>query len=142
MTEKITQVITGLVSGVKPEWKSVQIDGNWYGNKFFKGTLPNKGDSVELTVQVNGQYKNLMECKVLKATEKSDKVDFRTNVDAGNLLQRAVELTVACMPRISLEADVEVDKLLSANCRLVLSEFNKLKDQLENPVFNEDGTYK
>lgn len=98
------KTITGTVEDVNNTWKSVKINGESFSGKFtYKGEMPKKGDQVEMDLvssvskKDNKTYWNIVNIKTIKAntTPNDTKVEFRLNVDAGNCLQRAVELIVS-----------------------------------------------
>lgn len=113
MTEQKT--ITGIVKSLKKDRKGLQLnDGNWYSNKFFKGELTcQRGDEVEITLSINGQWQNLVSCKVLKAAPQSQgkgpdvREEQRPNVDSGNCLVIAKELFIAGKCKTLKEAQME-----------------------------------
>lgn len=98
------RTVKGIVEDVNNNWKSVKINGENFSGKFtYKGEMPRKGDSIEMEVvssvskKDNKTYWNILNIKTIKAntTPNDTKVEFRLNVDAGNCLQRAVELIVS-----------------------------------------------
>jgi len=59
--------ISGTIKFVKKDNRGFQLaeDGEWYS--MYRGTLPNrvnKGDKVEVTFEINGQYRNIKDMKV------------------------------------------------------------------------------
>ena len=126
MTEKQTKVVTGNVELVSTTKGYVKLsDGKFYGNKFYKGNWPNKGDSVEITLEQNGEYWNVKSIAVkTSAPTKQDAVDNRINVDAGNCLQRATELTIAG----------KGNKTLLATALEVVAAFKAAKMELERAI--------
>jgi len=147
-----TTTITGIVQAIKGDGKGLAIKGDnpkgdWYSNKFFKGNIDaKKGDEVELTIAINGQYKNLMAVKVIKANTNpnNSQTDYkRENVDAGNCLQRATELIIAGKTETN-NLVVETKRCVAA-FKGALRELASTPEPLEKPKndqgLDEDGEY-
>lgn len=136
--------INGLVSAVKQREKgySVKIGIDWFSG--FGECPTKKGDSVEIEYKEDGQWKNITDIKVTilglqtadTYTPKEQK-DYRLNVDAGNLLQREIDL-------LGLLPEAERNKsnlsLLISDGKIgeyLVNEFTKIRNLLRVAEDNE-----
>lgn len=91
--------IKGIVSAVKNRETnySIKVGDDWFGGY---GKAPcKKGDEVEVEYEENGKWKNISDVKILSSSPYFEEPtisvtgkDYRINVDAGNILQREVDI--------------------------------------------------
>ena len=90
--------VTGTVTSMRKDRKGLKVGEQWYGNKFLVNELTcNTGDKVEVTLDEKGYLQTVVIKEAGKYSSKSEPKDEtrkeeRYNVDAGNCVQRAVEL--------------------------------------------------
>lgn len=95
---KQTEKVEGIVKNLRKDGIGLQLEtGEWYSNKFFKGKLDcEKGDKVEVSYSINGEYTNLEACKILqKGEKKAIQKEIREDVNASQLTSYAKDLVVA-----------------------------------------------
>ena len=116
----------GVVEAVRKDKKGFMIADVWYSNSFLKEEVNvSKGDKVEFDTNEKGY---LMEgTKVLEAGQTTKPTDFRINVDAGNCVQRAVELIIARNPEVKKE---ELSTLIVDTTKAIVLAFNEAKKEL------------
>jgi len=117
----------GVVEAVRKDKKGFMIADVWYSNSFLKEEVNvSKGDKVEFDTNEKGY---LMEgTKVLEAGQTTKPIaDFRINVDAGNCVQRAVELIIAWNPEVKQE---ELSTLIVDTTKAIVLAFNEAKKEL------------
>ena len=100
------ETTTGIIDVVsqKPKNYGLRIGDEWFNG--YGQTKYKKGDKVELGWEFNEEYNSnsIKEHKLLEASTepeskfkpKRESNEFRVNVDAGNLVQRQIELLNGC----------------------------------------------
>lgn len=87
------------------------------------------GKEIEAVVLTDGAYKNIVEVgQILGEAKATESTDTRKNVDAGNIVQRAVELTVAVIQ--NSKEPVAAPKVFDECLNLITEAFIKTKDKL------------
>ncbi len=103
---KQTEKAEGIVKSLRKDGKGLQFEtGEWFSNKFFKGTLEcEKGDKVEVEFSINGEYTNLEACKVIqKAAKKEIQKEIREDVNASQITSYAKDIVVAVIEKMGTE---------------------------------------
>lgn len=100
-----TQTI-GIVEAVKKDGKGLLVDGKWYSNVYLNNTITaKKGDKVEVHLNEKGYLDFVVVLDTAptqpKLTIEKDTANFRPNVDAGNCLSLATQLTIAYMNTVT-----------------------------------------
>ena len=86
-----------------------------------------KGDEIEFELDINGTWHNFKNVKVTKKAEVKSQSqgsnEFRVNVDAGNCVQRAVELVIADKAKTLIEATMQT-----------VAAFKAARKELDEPI--------
>lgn len=99
--------------------------GNWYNG--FGTTNVKSGDEVEIEYEVNDKWKNTTpdQVKILSKAPEVKNID-RPNVDAGNIIQRSIELLNGCQDL----SFAEKEKILKGLTEEITAIFLEIKDRL------------
>lgn len=118
--------ITGKIESIKKDRKGIKIAGKWYSSNYINPITANIGDEVKITLNNKGYLESV---ETLKKSETNGKEEFRANVDAGNILQRATELTIAVLNN---SKDVPaINEVLNEAVNQCLKQFKRIKYDLE-----------
>jgi hypothetical protein len=84
--------------------------------------------------------------KILKSNtaESYSRENERKNVDSGNILQRATEITIALISSIKDNSEINAKEVLKESCKVCTEQFLEIKKMLEAPEksdINEQGEY-
>jgi hypothetical protein len=140
--DKQTTTINGIVKAVKKDLKGLALEdptnpkGKWYSNNYFQGQLNCKrGDEVELTLQQNGQYQNLIACKVLKSS--APMAEARESKSVEMLTAYAKDLVVAAMQN---NKDLDVTAAMKIASTAVLGGYKAIKEGLNDNGQRSEST--
>jgi hypothetical protein len=145
MAEKELKKLIDKVKSIRKDKKGIQTEKNgWIANKFMKAEVDCKvGDEVEVFYTENGDFKNLQSLKILKSNtaESYSRENERKNVDSGNILQRATELTIAVLNNAGKMNDVHnsigLQEIFKEACRICLDQFRRIKQELDQKIEQE-----
>lgn len=95
----------------------------------FSQVKDSVGKEIEVEVISQGNYKNIVELgKTIGSAKSIGQEDTRKNVDAGNIVQRAVELTIAVIQN-SKELTA-AENVFNKNLEIITKAFIETKDKL------------
>lgn len=129
------ETFKGTVKTVRKDKLGILLDNDkWYSNSFLKKPVEcNKGDLVEVSVNEKGYLNSVTVLTPAPTitTQIDDRREIRFNVDAGNLTQRAVELTIAIIQN-SGENSQDAVKVLDYCAEECVKQFKKIRKSLES----------
>ena len=125
----------GIVKVLRKDGKGLQLEtGEWYSNKFFKGTLDcERGDKVEVSYSINGEYTNLESCKVIqKGEKKAIQKEIREDVNASQLTSYSKDLVVAVIGQVHIDDKnkVLVSDMMDTAAKAVVKAYKAIKMEL------------
>ena len=125
----------GIVKILRKDGKGLQLEtGEWFSNKFFKGTLDcERGDKVEISYSINGEYTNLESCKVIqKGEKKAIQKEIREDVNASQLTSYAKDLVVAVIERVGNNEAIRVaiPEMMEIAAKAVVRAYKAIKAEL------------
>ena len=127
----------GIVKILRKDGKGLQLEtGEWYSNKFFKGTLDcERGDKVEVSYSINGEYTNLESCKVIqKGEKKAIQKEIREDVNASQLCSYSKDLVVAVIEKMGTEelarVKITTPEMMEIAAKAVVKAYKAIKMEL------------
>ena len=135
MTETLNT--KGIVKSIKKDGKGLQLtDGNWYSG--FAQLECSKGDEVEITYVVNGQWKNI---KTITTTKKATVSQSEAREDKAKtmLVSYAKDLVVAMIQYAAHnEKEFDLKESLKLASEGIVESYESIAQQIEGKKNQED----
>ena len=133
----------GIIASVRKDKHGFKIGDFWFSDRINVVDV-NRGDEVEVEYVENGQWKNIISVEKLSSgsvpapRQETSSKDFRLNVDAGNILQREVDLLAGLKLDLAVTTKVLTEGTLGGflteefvRIRTKLSELDKQEEAKE-----------